>query len=148
MASMESFQPSGPFGGANPFIGTSPFGGVPMGGNPFGGSLPGFMKESSKTDDSDSFNIDDLVKKIDAKIAEIEKEEELAKEKKESEEVSVKDLVPNKTIDASFEDKDDTNVVNETENKVEAEDKNEVTTIYEDNTDDDDFFDDFFSDDD
>ena len=158
MASMESFQPSGPFGGANPFIGTSPFGGspmegnpfggVPMGGNPFGGSLPGFMKESSKTDDSDSFNIDDLVKKIDAKIAEIEKEEELTKEKKESEEVSVKDLVPNKTIDASFEDKDDTNVVNETENKVEAEDKNEVTTIYEDNTDDDDFFDDFFSDDD
>ena len=38
-------------------------------------------------------DIDDLVKKIDAKIAEIEKEEELAKEKKESDDVSVKDLV-------------------------------------------------------
>ena len=162
MASMESFQPSGPFGGANPFIGTSPFGGSPMGGNPFGGApmggnpfggpLPGFMKEPSKNNDSDSFNIDDLVKKIDAKIAEIEKEEELAKEKKESEEVSVNDLVPNKTIDASFEDKNgdnDTNVDdNVTDNKVETEDKKEVTTVYEDNTDDDDFFDDFFADDD
>ena len=149
MANMEAFQPSGPFGGANPFIGTSPFMGSPM-GNPFMGGMPSFMTESDKPgDNGDSFNIDDLVKKIDAKIAEIEKEEELAKEKKESNSVSVKDLVPNKTIEASFEENkdNDNKEVLETEDVNEHVDDNKVTTVYEDNTDDDDFFDDFFSDD-
>ena len=150
MANMESFQPSGPFGGVNPFIGTSSFGGVPMGGspfagtNPFGGSLPGFMNESVKSNDnSDSFNIDDLVKKIDAKIAEIEKEEELAKEQKVSSDVSLKDLVPNKTVDINVETSND--VVEPIHST--STNNREVTTIYEDNTGDDDFFDDFFSDD-
>lgn len=150
MASMEAFQPNGPFGGANPFIGTSPFGspfGPSMGGNPFGGSsLPGFMSEPSKKDNSDSFNIDDLVKKIDAKIAEIEKEEELAKEKKESDDLQLKDLVPSKTIDASIEDNNEI-IEDKVEDSNEQVDKKEVTTVYEDNTDEDDFFDDFFSDD-
>ena len=52
--------------------------------NPFSGGLPPFMSANDSSEDSDtSFNIDDLVKKIDAKIAEIEKEEEQTKEVEE-----------------------------------------------------------------
>ena len=64
-----------PFGGnSSPF---NPFGGV---GNPFGGTNP-FMSmtpsatESNNIAPDNGFNIDDLVKKIDAKIAELEEEE-------------------------------------------------------------------------
>ena len=149
MANMESFQPAGPFGGSNPFIGTSPFGGsMPMGGgnpfvnnNPFmSGSVPDFMSES-KDDKEDSFNIDDLVKKIDAKIAEIEKEEETAKEIKNDNtppKVQLEDLVPSKTTSVDVEQTDAKPIV--------GDDNNQVTTVYEDNNNDDEFFDDFFSD--
>ena len=143
MANMESFQPTGPFGGSNPFMGTSPFGSMPMGGaNPFSGGnpfvnsqTPSFINEPK--DNGDSFNIDDLVKKIDAKIAEIEKEEEKAKVVKEesTSDVQLGDLFPNKTIDAVPNDIKD-NTTN----------PQQITTVYEDDTDDDDFFDDFFSD--
>ncbi len=59
-------------------------GGLP---NPFlqNGSIPGF--DSNKSNKSSSgFNVDELVKKIDAKIAEIEKEEKLQKEKQAKQE--------------------------------------------------------------
>ena len=167
MANMESFQPSGPFGGSNPFVGTSPFGGAnPFGdSNPFGGAnpfasngTPSFMADSAKTDGGDSFNIDDLVKKIDAKIAEIEKEEENAK--KEPTNVSVNDLVPSDdiktasavdgdTVKLATEGKEnDTSVV--TNNDLPDKNLNKgsngkVTTISSDK-DDDEFFDDFFAD--
>ena len=74
----------------NPFGSTSslfnPFGGS----SPFGGSNP-FMNQSPMNNNSiepdNGFNIDDLVKKIDAKIAELEEEE-----KKENENNKVIDV--------------------------------------------------------
>ena len=147
-----SFGGTSPFGGANPFGGASPFGGSPFGGaNPFTGmpspSLLG--KEEISTDGG--FNIDDLVKKIDAKIAEIEKEEENTKKLEEQKATPFEELVENKVqdnnavIDTKVEEIKEpinTEVVKEAP-KTEIP----VSNMYESNTNDDDFFDDFFSDD-
>ena len=147
-----SFGGTSPFGGANPFGGASPFGGSPFGGaNPFMGmpspSLLG--KEEVPTDGG--FNIDDLVKKIDAKIAEIEKEEENTKKLEEQKATPFEELVENKVqdnnavIDTKVEEIKEpinTEVVKEAP-KTEIP----VSNMYESNTNDDDFFDDFFSDD-
>ena len=58
----------------------SMFGGNHLGGSPFGGmgGLPSFGPSSSSNDSG--FNVDDLVKRIDAKIAELEEEEKKEKE--------------------------------------------------------------------
>ena len=96
-----------PFGGANPFGGASPFGGSPMGGMPSSERKP-------------AFNIDDMVKKIDAKIAELEEEER--REKEEAAKDSSK-----KVIDSLAKEDD--------------------KKLYEEGTFGDDFFNDFFSDD-
>ena len=61
-----------PFGGMPNSPGMNPFGAMP-GTNPFAEGPAGPMPESAKPS---NVNIDDLVKKIDAKIAELEKEEE------------------------------------------------------------------------
>ena len=140
MMSSSDLDPSGgmsnPFGGmgGNPFggMGGNPFGGMGgnpfagMGGNPFAGkpsdgginSLLGDGGGSTTSPDNGSFNVDDLVKKIDAKIAELEEEERKEKEAQEStkEEVKVDEAV------------------------------NEDSSKYEDGTNSDSFFDDFFSD--
>ena len=144
----------------------NPFGGVP-GGNPFMSNpfmqgvnpfakMPNILDEpKSQAPEQESFNIDDLVKKIDAKIAEIEKEEEA---KSEEESKSLNDLIPNK-VEAQpeaipSEVENQTIEVPEVNNTVEAPkvstppiNKDDIVdNMYEDNTDDDDFFDDFFSD--
>lgn len=120
-----------------PFGGMSGMGGGPMGvmSNPFmssGSGLSGMGGGSSLgsifggTSDigtslgGDSINVDDLVKRIDAKIAELEAEEE--KEKQESDTLE--------SIDVK-----------------EAEIVEKDSSMYEDGTSDDAFFDDFFSDD-
>ena len=89
MDSMMSNATSNPFGGGNsPF---NPFGGA---SNPFGGSnpfmTPPAMNNSTSTSDN-GFNIDDLVKKIDAKIAELEEEEK--KENENNKIIDVKETV-------------------------------------------------------
>ena len=129
-----------PFGGMpNPFASPNPFSGMGGGGNPFSGlgapsnaSLPKspFGEEGLNSllgdrpkpsgGEEPSFNVDDLVKKIDAKIAELEEEE-----RREQEENRQKEQ---KVIDAEIEDKKDKN-------------------LYEEGTYSDDFFNDFFSDD-
>ena len=125
--------------------------------NPFSGGLPPFMSANDSSEDSDtSFNIDDLVKKIDAKIAEIEKEEEQTKEVEEKKNSPFEELVSNKTnqvVDVPSEEvhkevptaptveQTPTNV-EQTPVKTET-----ISNMYQDNTNDDDFFDDFFSDD-
>lgn len=145
MESMGEFQPSNPFAGGNPFMG-GPFGGNPFaGGNPFGGGMPGMMDSdiSPASSEKESFNIDDLVKKIDAKIAEIEKEEEENKKKElPSNTVSIEELTPYNEISSNTSEPVSLNTVIEENNH---DDK--VKNMYEDNTNDDDFFDDFFSDD-
>ena len=129
-----------PFGGmSNPFASPNPFSGMGGGGNPFSGlgapssssipknpfgeeslnSILGNNSNSSSSEES-SFNVDDLVKKIDAKIAELEEEE-----RREQEESKRKEQ---KIIDAEIDDKKDKD-------------------LYEEGTYSDDFFNDFFSDD-
>ena len=95
-----------PFDGGNsPF---NPFGGA---SNPFGGSnpfmAPPAMNSSTSTSDN-GFNIDDLVKKIDAKIAELEEEEK--KENENNKVIDVKENVkeePKQTIINSEDKKED-----------------------------------------
>lgn len=131
---------------SNPFM---------QGVNPFA-KMPNILDEpKSQAPEQESFNIDDLVKKIDAKIAEIEKEEEA---KSEEESKSLNDLIPNKveaqTEAIPSEVENQTIEVPEVNNQVEAPkvstspiNKDDIVdNMYEDNTDDDDFFDDFFSD--
>ena len=88
MDSMMSNATSNPFGGNSPF---NPFGGT---SNPFGGSnpfmAPPTMNNPTSTPDN-GFNIDDLVKKIDAKIAELEEEEK--KENENNKVIDVKETV-------------------------------------------------------
>ena len=151
-----------PFGASNPFMGMS---------NPFSGGLPPFMSANDSSEDSDtSFNIDDLVKKIDAKIAEIEKEEEQTKEVEEKKNSPFEELVSNKTnqvVDVPSEEvhkevptapaveqtptnveQTPTNVEQTPTNVEQTPVKTEtISNMYQDNTNDDDFFDDFFSDD-
>ena len=87
---MGEFNPSAsnPFiSSSNPFMGGSPFGNsnpfVASSSNPFSGGMPAFLGNQGQSEpEEDSFNIDDLVKKIDAKIAEIEKEEEIVSAEK------------------------------------------------------------------
>ena len=116
-----------PFGGpmGNPFGNSmgNPFGGS---SSPFGMSNPfssGSMNESLNKKDDSGFNVDDLVKRIDAKIAELEEEERKEKEN-------------NNTVDKQdFEIKSDNDIKDAI---IESDNSNNVT--------DDQFFDDFFSD--
>lgn len=129
---MGTFEPPiNPFGGgAGPFMG-NPF----MSQNPFM-NMPNFANESNDIpEDEEKFNIDDLVKKIDAKIAEIEKEEQSQ----------------NAVIDVKPEEESTPATPAETKQPEKqsptSEQNTQIQRMYEDNTSDDDFFDDFFSDD-
>ena len=128
--------------GDTPFMGNSPFGGMPFGGSPMGnspfGGSPFGGKPSNK---SNSFDVDDLVKRIDAKIAELEAEEEKEKQEQAKKESVVETKLEEKPVDISDVDeviedvKDDFDSISEKDNF----DDNGIT--------DDQFFDDFFSDD-
>ncbi len=124
------------FGGgnmSNPFAGggyQSPFGGGGM-PNPFMSDIG-----SKPTTSESAFNVDDLVKRIDEKIAELEKEE--AEEKAQNNnDVEIKE---------SSNETEEPEVINE--EVVDNEDKANINDISLDNKKtDDNFFDDFFSDD-
>ena len=125
---MGTFEPSiNPFSsGANPFMG-NPF----MNQNPFM-NMPNFANENNDIpENEEKFNIDDLVKKIDAKIAEIEKEEQSQ----------------NTVIDVKPEEESPSAETKQQEKQSPISEQNtQIQRMYEDNTSDDDFFDDFFSD--
>lgn len=96
--------------------------------NPYIGERPPIPGLSTNQPKEDSYDIDDLIKKIDAKIAELEKEEELEKEKSnDSVELIVKEQPKEEVI------KINTNI-DEVIDKIKEEDNS-----------DDQFFDDFFS---
>lgn len=140
---MNSFMGGNPFGGgAGLFGGGNPFGDNPFSPqrNPFAtdtreqdilGSqindlLKGDKGDSSKPDaDGTSFNAEELIKKIDAKIAELEKEEQEEEQNKEEEEGTEKIV----------------------EMEESSEKNNKDSSMYENGTSSDAFFDDFFSDD-
>ena len=114
-------NPLGSLGGVNPFGGSSPLGGSPFGNK----DLNSLIGNKSDSGSGGSFNADELIKRIDAKIAELEKEEQAEKEAQELEKK------------------------NKDKNIVEMEEETEIkdSSMYEDGTNSDDFFDDFFSDD-
>lgn len=140
---MNSFMGGNPFGGgAGLFGGGNPFGDNPFSPqrNPFAtdtreqdilGSqindlLKGDKGDSSKPDAvGTSFNAEELIKKIDAKIAELEKEEQEEEQNKEEEEGTEKIV----------------------EMEESSEKNNKDSSMYENGTSSDAFFDDFFSDD-
>lgn len=140
---MNSFMGGNPFGGGAGLFGSgNPFGDNPFSPqrNPFAtdtreqdilGSqindlLKGDKGDSSKPDaDGTSFNAEELIKKIDAKIAELEKEEQEEEQNKEEEEGTEKIV----------------------EMEESSEKNNKDSSMYENGTSSDAFFDDFFSDD-
>ena len=145
-------------GGMNPLFGGNL--GSNIGVNPFASMGPNpFANRRMPEPDGESFNVDDLVKRIDAKIAELEEEERKEKELEEKN----KQVVSNKepiVIDASKEE-----VVDKIPDVTIEEDKQVVVQpeviqepvtlketpktdkkLYIDDTDDDNFFDDFFAD--
>ena len=92
-----------------------------------------------------SLNIDDLVKKIDKKIAELE-EERLEKEKRDKEEAANK---PNTIPDAAIQDNNNSStndkpVAEVNENKDINKDQQQISLDLDDDSEDDEFFDDFF----
>jgi type IV secretion system protein VirD4 len=98
--------------------------------NPFDDLLP--SKNNSEVDNTqESFNVDDVVKMIDAKIAEIEEEERKEKEDRDK----INNLTPNSQVPASDLSNSDNKQTNITD-----------PNFYDTGTDDDDFFNDFFSD--
>ena len=135
-------------GMANPMFGSNPF----SMSNPFASP-----KESPISSD---FNVDDLVKRIDAKIAELEEEERREKENNNQESSQDNQSIPQspkETITIPTEDnqiskeiqpinemKPKESPVNETINIEELSKESNVSDNK--NDDDDDFFDDFFSD--
>ena len=100
--------------GDGPEINPMPFGLPGLGG--MNGGANSFM--SSNNEMPQTFNVDDLVKRIDAKIAELEEEEKQEK------------------------------VAQEKQEKLDNKEKKNDKKLYEDDTDDDKFFDDFFNDED
>ena len=108
---------------------------------------------SSGYDDDLGFDVDELVRKIDAKIAELEEEEKRQNEMKEKkEETKSDDLNNTPVIENSKEVATDTQPVNSINNIYDNSDKvinqNKTTPVpninLDDGDDDDDFFDDFF----
>ena len=132
-------------GGINPLFGANPFAMGNM-ANPFIGSK---MHEP----ENGSFNVDDLVKRIDAKIAELEEEERKEKELEERNK-NVVDKNEPVIVDAKIEEpiKESNDAVIVEQTNVEPPKANEVSTpkqdnkLYIDDTDDENFFDDFFAD--
>ena len=132
-------MPLGGFGGVPgglPGMGGG-FPGIPgMGGLP--GGIPG---PSSPSTGGKSFNIDEMVKRIDAKIAELEEEErqEKAMQEKEGKEDITKDETSSKDVSDSKSNVIDVQIekINENTENNTSSNGNKVT--------DDQFFDDFFS---
>ena len=92
---------------------------------------PAKVEEDDDDDDDIGFDVDELVKKIDAKIAELEEEERKNKELEEKEK-AVEEVKPNKE-EKSIK-----------EAKPVVQEKPAVSLKLDDESDDDDFFDDFF----
>ena len=95
------------------------------------------VREEKPKNDGLGFDVDDLVKKIDAKIAELEKEEEVEKKKQEQ---MQKD---NQKSDISKVDSNEINDATPSNNPIQQEIKQNNLNL-DDDEDDDEFFDDFF----
>ena len=126
---------------------------TPFGTNPFT-APPAFSNNTStqdKTSSNGGFNVDDLVKRIDAKIAELEEEERKEKEEKkntestENKESSNTESKPSITEEIKVPVAANNISSPETVN-IDELSKEKETKLPTDNNDDDNFFDDFFAD--
>ena len=121
------------------------------GGNPLFGGMNPFGMPQSNNETSGSFNVDDLVKRIDAKIAELEEEERKEKELEASKQqtVPVDDVQPgNNQINVEIPSSQQnvaTPIINTNEG-INLESLNNKPVEVETKDDDEHFFDDFFSD--
>ena len=138
--------PNSPNGGALPF-----FQGMPdLGANPFGqNSNPLFSSDFDKKPSTPSFDVDEIVRKIDEQIAKIEEEEKRLKEAdnaKVEQPVNMDKIVNNKDVQQEnvelIEELFNTKKV-DLPKKKENSISNPVETIKVDELDDD-YFDDFF----
>ena len=141
-----------PFGGGVPFGGGSPFGG---GGSPFGGGSSPFVPPmfNSNPKPNNSFNVDDLVKRIDAKIAELEAEEarEAEENKAKKENTVAEDFIEDVSLFGDDEKTSDKKGFDDSVNDFDIEEvKEDIVDKFEDvdndGITDDQFFDDFFND--
>lgn len=122
-----------------------------FGSNPFSMNNP-FVSSSKNI--GDSFNVDDLVKRIDAKIAELEEQERLEMNQENNsnnQEVSVlasKDKIndDNNIKEAEFIPVSEKISEDENNDSVSLDDLSNITNSSDESNNDDDFFDDFFDD--
>ena len=136
----------------------SPLGSSLKDNPPFKSSMPidrppmNFPSKSITKSDEDEFDVDELIKKIDAKIAELEKEEEMEKSKEINNSIK-----GNKVIDIDDNIKEKINKNNDDLKKIIEPDTKDAVKVSEDidkiindiedeDTTDDQFFDDFFFD--
>ena len=136
--SMFGGMPDGMMPGNNPGM-------MPSGLPPMFGGMPGLFdkKDDSMKMPSGGMNIDDLVKRIDAKIAELEEEEKREAEAEEKTSNSTDTSLLELDNNTDIEDKNDIPTDKE-ENKINNDDKKEEDSKEE--ISDDQFFDDFFGD--
>ena len=110
--------------------------------NPFGGMVGNPFMEQTSSIPKESFNVDELVKKIDEKIAELEEEEKLEKEKQKlPKEKQIIEIEPISNKEKEFDKEKQTS--NPTDNK-DIKLNEEPFVNYTKGISDDQFFDDFF----
>lgn len=112
--------------------------------NPFGGMVGNPFMEQTSSVPKESFNVDELVKKIDEKIAELEEEEKLEKEKAQQKlpkEKQIIEIEPISNKEKEFDKEKQTS--NPTDNK-DIKLNEEPFVNYTKGISDDQFFDDFF----
>lgn len=112
--------------------------------NPFGGMIGNPFMEQTSSVPKESFNVDELVKKIDEKIAELEEEEKLEKEKAQQKlpkEKQIIEIEPISNKEKEFDKEKQTS--NPTDNK-DIKLNEEPFVNYTKGISDDQFFDDFF----
>lgn len=112
--------------------------------NPFGGMVGNPFMEQTSSIPKESFNVDELVKKLDEKIAELEEEEKLEKEKEKQKlpkEKQIIEIEPISNKEKEFDKEKQTS--NPTDNK-DIKLNEEPFVNYTKGISDDQFFDDFF----
>ena len=109
--------------------------------------MPPFMNpnmESNAGPKKPSFDVDELVKKIDAKIAELEKEEAMNKQKQQQKLEAMKAVGPKPVKDVSPVKEVVNSPIPEVSEMPKVEHPKKEVNLSLDDDDDDDFFDDFF----
>ena len=114
-----------------------------MNTNPMPSFMNPNMENTGNASSKPSFDVDELVKKIDAKIAELEKEEAMNKQKQQQKLEAMKPKEPKPVKDVSRVKEVVNSPIPEVKPVVKEQPKKEVNLSLDDD-DDDDFFDDFF----